>query len=158
MCPRRFGGAGAGPADGRLIDVGTSRKTTPPRRLLAEEGSMIVAALVAAVLVAVMAVAFFGALNGSTRVSGVSKARAQAASLAQDDQERLRSMPVVTLSTLNSTAVKQVAGINYNVTSRADGSADATQANPDCTANGAAADSLRIPSTVAPANNLPGFT
>ena len=60
----------------------------------------MIEALVSAVLVAIMAVAFFGALNGSERVSGVAKLRAESAALAQDDQERMRSMPVSALNNL----------------------------------------------------------
>jgi Tfp pilus assembly protein PilV len=113
---------------------------------------MIVETLVAALLVAVMAVAFFGALDSSARVSGTAKARATAAALAQDDQERLRSMPVVALSKVNGTTTKTVAGVNYDVSSRTDWIADATQSNTDCTANGATADFLRITTTVTAKN------
>jgi Tfp pilus assembly protein PilV len=113
---------------------------------------MLVEVLVSALLVGIMAAAFFGALGGSARVSGVSKARAIGAGLAQDDQERLRSMPVAALSTLDQTNTKAVAGVNYQVTSKAEWIADATQTNTDCTSNGAAADYLRITSTVAPVN------
>jgi Tfp pilus assembly protein PilV len=113
---------------------------------------MIVETLVAALLVAVMAVAFFGALDSSARVSGTAKARATAAALAQDDQERLRSMPVVSLSKVNGTTTKTVAGVNYDVSSKTDWIADATQSNTDCTANGATADFLRITTTVTAKN------
>jgi Tfp pilus assembly protein PilV len=113
---------------------------------------MIVETLVAALLVAVMAIAFFGALDSSARVSGTAKARATAAALAQDDQERLRSMPVVSLSKVNGTTTKTVAGVNYDVSSKTDWIADATQSNTDCTSNGATADFLRITTTVTAKN------
>ena len=113
---------------------------------------MLIEVLVSALLVAIMAAAFFGALSGSSRVSGTSKARAIAAGLAQNDQERLRSMPVAALSTLSENNTKNVAGVDYTVTSTAEWVADATQTNTDCTANGATADYLRITSTVAPTN------
>jgi Tfp pilus assembly protein PilV len=125
---------------------------TPMRRFCPEDGSMLIEVLVSALLVGIMAAAFFGALSGSSRVSGTSKARAIAAGLAQDDQERLRSMPVAALSTLNQNNTKTVAGVNYDVTSTAEWVADATQSNTDCTSNGAAADYLRITTTVAPKN------
>jgi Tfp pilus assembly protein PilV len=122
------------------------------RRFRPEDGSMLIEVLVSALLVAIMAAAFFGALSGSSRVSGTSKARAIAAGLAQNDQERLRSMPVAALSTLSENNTKNVAGVDYTVTSTAEWVADATQTNTDCTANGATADYLRITSTVAPTN------
>jgi Tfp pilus assembly protein PilV len=130
----------------------TSRLLTPPRRFGSEDGSMLVEVLVSALLVGVMAAAFFGALSGASRVSGTSKARAIAAALAQNDQERLRSMPVAALTALNTTSTKPVAGVDYQVTSKAEWVADATQSNTDCTANGAAADYMRITSTVTPKN------
>jgi Tfp pilus assembly protein PilV/5-hydroxyisourate hydrolase-like protein (transthyretin family) len=132
--------------------VVTSRLLTPPRRFGSEDGSMLVEVLVSALLVGVMAAAFFGALSGASRVSGTSKARAIAAALAQNDQERLRSMPVAALTALNTTSTKPVAGVDYQVTSKAEWVADATQSNTDCTANGAAADYMRITSTVTPKN------
>jgi Tfp pilus assembly protein PilV len=132
--------------------VVTSRLPTLPRRFGPEDGSMLVEVLVSALLVGVMAAAFFGALSGASRVSGTSKARAIAAGLAQNDQERLRSMPVAALNELNTTATKPVAGVDYQVTSKAEWVADATQSNTDCTANGAAADYMRITSTVVPKN------
>jgi hypothetical protein len=121
-------------------------------RLAAERGSVIMEALVGAVLVAVMAVAFFGALDGSNRVSGVAKLRAQAAALASDDQERLRSMPVASLNEYHQSVTKNVAGLNFVVDSKADWIADKTK-DQTCTGNGAAADYLRITSTVTPTNN-----
>jgi type II secretory pathway pseudopilin PulG len=112
-----------------------------------EEGSFLVETLVAAVLVAVVAVAMFSALDGASQVSGRTKARALSASLAQTDQERMRSMPVSMLSNLRQSQVKPVNGVNYNVDSRADWIADNSAAT-DCTSNGAAADYIRITTTV----------
>jgi hypothetical protein len=103
--------------------------------------------LVGAVLVAVMAIAFFGALDGSARVSSVSKLRAQAAALAQDDQERLRSMPVAALNNMRQTNSRTVAGLSFRVDSRADWIADAAQSTT-CVKNGAAADYMKITTTV----------
>ena len=120
-------------------------------RLTAESGSVIVEVLVGAVLVAVMAAAFFGALSGSERVSGTSKLRATAASLAQDDQERLRSMPVAALNNLRESNPRSVAGVDFTVDSRADWIADQSKATT-CTSNGAAADYLKITTTVTPTN------
>jgi Tfp pilus assembly protein PilV len=112
-----------------------------------EQGSLLIEVLVAAVLVAVMAAALFGAMDSSARVSALSKARAGAASLAQDDQERLRSMAVAQLSNLRQTQPPIVVdNITYRVDSRADWIRDATSST-DCSAS-AAADYLKITSTV----------
>ena len=98
-----------------------------------------------------MAVAFFGALTGSERVSGNAKLRATAASLAQDDQERLRSMPVAALNNLRESNPRSVAGVDFTVDSRADWIADNSKATT-CTSNGAAADYMKITTTVTPTN------
>jgi Tfp pilus assembly protein PilV len=132
----------------------TSHARPPHRRLASETGSVMIEALVSAVLVGIMAVAFFGALNGSERVSSVGKLRAEAAALAQDDQERLRSMPVTALNNLKQSTPRSVAGVNFTVDSKAEWIADQTKAT-DCTSNGAAADYLKITSTVTPTASSP---
>jgi len=114
---------------------------------------VLLEALVGAVLVAVMAIAFFGALDGSNRVSTVSKLRAEAGALAANDQERLRSMPVSTLNNLRQSNVKPMGTTNFTVDSRADWIADASGSN-SCASNGGAADYLKITSTVTPVNNI----
>ena len=78
--------------------------STPSRSLADERGSLLIEVLVSAVLVAVIGVALFGALNSAAQVSGKSKTRAGAAAVAQDDQERMRAMPVATLNNFRSTA------------------------------------------------------
>ena len=115
---------------------------------------MLIEVLVSAVLVAVIGVALFGALNSAAKVSGKSKTRAGAAAVAQDDQERMRAMPVATLNNFRDHRDPVVMGkIAYVVDSRAEWIADAKGAT-DCTANGAAADYLKITSTVS-AKNIP---
>ena len=115
---------------------------------------MLIEVLVSAVLVAVIGVALFGALNSAAKVSGKSKTRAGAAAVAQDDQERMRAMPVATLNNFRDHRDPVVMGKTaYIVDSRAEWIADAKGAT-DCTANGAAADYLKITSTVS-AKNIP---
>ena len=127
---------------------------TPSRSLADERGSMLIEVLVSAVLVAVIGVALFGALNSAAQVSGKSKTRAGAAAVAQDDQERMRAMPVASLNNFRDHRDPVVMGkIAYVVDSRAEWIADSKGAT-DCTANGAAADYLKITSTVS-AKNIP---
>ena len=115
--------------------------------LASERGFFLVETLVGAVLVAVLAVAMLSAFDGADRVSGRTKMRALAASLAQSDQERLRSMPEATLSNLRQTNSKMVDGVEYDVVSRADWISDPTSTT-DCTNNGSAGDYMKITSTV----------
>jgi Tfp pilus assembly protein PilV len=128
--------------------VVTDMTSTPSRSMSDERGSLLVEVLVAAVLVAVIGVALFGSLNSAAQVSGKSKTRAGAAAVAQDDQERMRAMPVAVLNNLREHRDPVVMGkIAYVVDSRAEWIADSKGAT-DCTANGAAADYLKITSTV----------
>ena len=130
--------------------------STARTRISAERGSLLIEVMVAAVLVAVMGAALFGALDSSAKVSGTAKARAGAAALAQDDQERMRAMPVVALNNMRQHRDPVTVGkISYVVDSRADWIADAS-GSTDCTANGKAADYLKITSTV-DAKNVPGL-
>jgi Tfp pilus assembly protein PilV len=134
--------------------VVTDMTSTPSLSLADERGSILIEVLVSAVLVAVIGVALFGALNSAAKVSGKSKTRAGAAAVAQDDQERMRAMPVASLSNFRDHRDPVVMGkIAYVVDSRAEWIADA-KGSTDCTANGAAADYLKITSTVA-AKNIP---
>jgi Tfp pilus assembly protein PilV len=134
--------------------VVTDLISTPSRNLGDERGSLLIEVLVSAVLVAVIGVALFGALNSAAQVSGKSKTRAGAAAVAQDDQERMRAMPVASLNNFRDHRDPVVMGkIAYVVDSRAEWIADNKGAT-DCTANGAAADYLKITSTVS-AKNIP---
>ena len=129
--------------------------STPSRSLADERGSILIEVLVSAVLVAVIGVALFGALNSAAQVSGKSKTRAgAAASLAQDDQERMRAMPVATRQQLPR-APRQVVSGQDRLRRRLARRVDRRRHRPtDCTANGAAADYLKITSTVS-AKNIP---
>src|SRR4051794_12242086 len=115
--------------------------------LRSERGSFLIETLVGAVLVAVIAVAMLSAFDGANQASGRTKIRAIAGSLAQTDQERMRSMPVSMLNNLRQSQVKSVNGVKYDLNSRADWVSDDTS-NTDCTANGAAADYMEITSSV----------
>lgn len=126
--------------------------STPSRSISSERGSLLIEVLVAATLVAVIGVALFGSLNSAAKVSGLSKTRAGAAAVAQDDQERLRATPVAVLNNLRQRRDPVVMGKTaYIVDSRAEWIADA-KGSTDCTANGAAADYLKITSTVTAKN------
>src|SRR5256885_17170666 len=88
--------------------------------LRGERGSFLIETLVGAVLVAVIAVAMLSAFDGASQASGRSKIRAIAGSLAQTDQERMRSMPVSMLNNLRQSQVKSVNGVKSNASPPAD--------------------------------------
>jgi len=120
-----------------------------------EDGFALLEAIVSAALLAVMVIAVFTTFDVTSRVSAQDKARAVAASLVQDEQERLRAMPPRILS---STMADQgtiaapsspytVDKVPYTISSRVEWLRDDAQVR-SCTSNGAAADYMRIVSTV----------
>jgi Tfp pilus assembly protein PilE len=122
------------------------------QQLSDERGSMLLEVIVSGALLAVMVIAVYTSFDIASRTSGGSKARAISASLAEADQERLRALPVATLSEIANAGAqtqppKSIDGIEYTVTSKADWVADASQGT-SCASNGAAADYVKIVSTV----------
>jgi Tfp pilus assembly protein PilV len=125
-----------------------------PAQLEQEDGFALLEVIVSAALLAVMVVAVFTTFDVTNRVSAQDKSRAVAASLAQDEQERLRAMPPRLLSSMMAdrgtlAAPKspyKVDNVSYKIASRVEWLRDSTQVSA-CTSNGAAADYMRIVST-----------
>jgi Tfp pilus assembly protein PilV len=132
----------------------------PLPQLKDEEGFALLEVIVSAALLAVMVIAVFTTFDVTNRVSARDKMRAVAASLAQDEQERLRSMPVRLLSSTMAdkgaiaapTSPYSVDKVPYKITSTVSWLRDDTQST-SCTTNGAAADYMKIVTTVAPTAN-----
>ena len=110
---------------------------------------MLIEVVVSGLLLALLAVGLFGAFDGSARVSVRNKERATSARLAQEDQERLRGLPITDISNLRESSPKLIGGVTYTVASRADWVADAA-GNTTCAAGDAKADYLKIQTTVTP--------
>lgn len=100
-----------------------------------------------AVIVILVALAIFDGLDGARDTTVNNKARSVAAALAQDDQERLRSMKVSDLSNRRETRSATVGSTQYTVVSRADWVRDATGL-VSCSNDSSPGDYLRISSTV----------
>jgi Tfp pilus assembly protein PilV len=117
-----------------------------------ETGFALVETIVSAVVLLVIALATLAAVDRAQSTSAIGKGRSVAASLAEQDQERLRSLPASSLSTyrLNHSSSRQVTvgGLSYNVASTVDWVRDATGATPSCTSDDNQADYLNITSTV----------
>jgi hypothetical protein len=104
-----------------------------------------------------MVIAVFTTFDVTNRVSAQDKTRAVAASLAQDEQERLRSIPTRLLSSTMAdkgdlaapSSPYTVDKVGYTITSRVQWLRDDTQST-SCTTNGAAADYMKIVTTVSP--------
>jgi Tfp pilus assembly protein PilV len=122
-----------------------ARRLPDPRE---ERGSILLEALASAVVLAIATLAVMSAVDGATSASARSKGRSVAAALAEQDQERMRAMRFVDLSTYNVESTQSVDGSTYTVKSRAEWMRDATGATQSCTNESSQADYIRISSTV----------
>lgn len=115
-----------------------------------ESGWALVETLVSAVLLIVVSLAIASSLDTASRASGESKQRSAAATLAEQDQERMRGMDATALSNYHPPArnVTTADGGVYTIASRADWIRDSTNAPESCTTNATQSDYLRITSTV----------
>ena len=83
-----------------------------------EDGFTLIEVMVSALLVVIVAITVLSALDGASRASGISKAKSTAASLAQQDQERLRGKKPSELMALEETRTVKADGVGYTVRSR----------------------------------------
>ncbi|MEA2362172.1 MAG: hypothetical protein QOD71_1317 [Thermoleophilaceae bacterium] len=93
-------------------------------RLRAERGSVLIEVMVGAVLLSIATVALLNGLDGAQATGAKNKARSVAAALAEQDLERMRSMPVTTLAGYASNRTVVVRNVNYTVQSNASWSVD----------------------------------
>lgn len=115
-------------------------------RARGEDGFLMIEVMFGSVVVVLITIAILAGLDGARDTTGQSKSRSVAATIAQDDQERLRSMRVADLSNRRETRTVTVAGVDYTVVSRADWVRDATGVL-SCSNASTPGDYLRISST-----------
>jgi Tfp pilus assembly protein PilV len=127
-----------------------ARPRTPRSRIHpgAEDGGLIIEVIVAALLVGLLAVGIFSALDAASARTGAIKSRAIAANVAQADLERMRAMELSNVSNLRETYTKTLDGIPFVVSSRADWVSDASGTASCASASASKADYLKISSTV----------
>ena len=130
-----------------------SDRRFPPRAARAppERGSMLIEVMVGALILAITTTAVLSGLDGAQKTGGRNKARSVAAALAEQDQERMRSMPVADLLPLIATPYTRpvaVKGVNYTVTSSASYAVDPGSATTGCSASAKTQTNLRILSSV----------
>jgi len=112
-----------------------------------ERGWLIVEIMIGALVLVIAGLAIYNGLDAASKASGRNRNRSVASYLAQQDQERLRTMDAATLSGYSSTRTVTVAGTKYTVKS------SATLVNDDtgtisCTNSSSTAQYLKISSTV----------
>jgi Tfp pilus assembly protein PilV len=125
-----------------MTAAGAIRKTVAD-----QAGFAIVEVMVAAVLLTAVALGVLAGLDGASTVSAQNRSRSVAAGLAEQDQERMRSLTPAQLSNLRATRTVTVGQIGYTVVSRADWVRDASGA-VSCTNDSTRADYMSITSTV----------
>jgi hypothetical protein len=117
-----------------------------------DRGSLLVEAMVAASLVVLLAVGFLKALDGAATTSTSNRARGAAASLAQEDMDRMRGLRTADLINLNQTRTVAQNSITFTILSKAKWVDDATGYSTGCVGNetpwGTSADYLKITSSV----------
>lgn len=120
------------------------------RRARQQSGFALIEVIVSAAVLALVALAVLSGIDGAMSSTGREKARSIAASLAEKDQERLRTLPVEQLATygvVNTPFTVQGSG-NYNVQSKVEWVRDATGGTVSCANDDSDADYLHITSTV----------
>jgi Tfp pilus assembly protein PilV len=116
-------------------------------RLREERGSMLVEVMVGAVVLAIATSALLNGIDGAQSAATKNKARSTAASLAEQDQERMRAMPVASLAGYSNTRTVTVKGAIYTVTSSTQWVTD--QGGPiSCSNNNKTGANIRITSAV----------
>ncbi len=88
-------------------------------RLASQRGFTLIEVLVSALITTLIATAVAGALITNTDIIANQNGRAQAETLAEQDQERLKGLSAEQLDNLNQTYTAKAGGTSYTVTSKA---------------------------------------
>jgi Tfp pilus assembly protein PilV len=122
------------------------------RRLRRQDGVGLIEVIVSAAVLALGALAVLGGIEAAQSSSGREKARSVAASLAEQDQESLRSLQFDTLDGYATTppAARQVTidGITYTITSSTKWLTDSPSGSDQCTSSSSDASYLQLTSVV----------
>ena len=117
-----------------------------------QSGFALIEVIASAAVLGLVTLAVYGGYNATLGSSGRERARAVAASLAEQDQERLRSFRPTDLATYalppRIVKVPPVTGVAYTVTSTVDWISDSADGSSSCTSEANLEDYLRITSTV----------
>jgi Tfp pilus assembly protein PilV len=117
--------------------------------LSAEHGVTLVETLISAAILVAVFIGVLASLDASAHTAAINRSRTVAAALAEQDLERLRSLPAATLATYDKPPRTVTSGtVNYTVTSQSEWVHDASGAPASCDSDGKRADYIRITSTV----------
>jgi type II secretory pathway pseudopilin PulG len=124
------------------------------RALNSESGFAIIEVVVSAAVLAIVAMAVLAGVDGAQGSSAREKARAIAANIAEQDQERLRAMSVTTLTNVPQSAPVTIDNVTYTIKSEAQWVTDDTGGTPACGSSTNRSEYFHITSTVS--SNLVG--
>jgi Tfp pilus assembly protein PilV len=134
----------------RLRFLGRSPIGRPARALASDRGDTLIEVIVSALLVALIVVGTFSGLDSTNKATALQRSRSQADALAQQDEDRLRSLPISTLIKLEHAPTTQIieqGGTKYGVTSSAKYIVDNT-ATTSCSSTAPSAEYIQTASTV----------
>src|SRR5690349_3298784 len=100
-----------------------------------EEGLLLLEVLISAFLIVVIAVGTFTGIDSANKVQQNLRARSQATTLAQQDEERLRSLTTAQLSNLNESKTVTFQKTEYTIVSKSEFVSDTT-GESSCNASG----------------------
>lgn len=115
---------------------------------VAEEGFALIEGVVSAAVLVIVVLGVLSALDAVSGTAGANRARTVAATLAEEDQERMRGMQTVSISGYQETRTVAAAGVSYTISSKAEWIRDATGETVSCTSEEGQVNYLRITSTV----------
>jgi Tfp pilus assembly protein PilV len=119
------------------------------RRLAEDRGVTLVETLISAAILVMIVASLFTTLDASGRTTANNRGRTVAASLAEQDQERLRALSAPSLSNYHEVTTKVVDGNTYTINSDTDWVYDATGSTESClNSSSTQANYIRITSTV----------
>lgn len=108
---------------------------------------MLIEVMISALLVGLIVVATLNGFDVTNRLTADERAHAQAAVLAQQDEDRMRSMQVSQLSSYSLAREVPYNGTKYTVTSKAEFVSDTT-GSASCAVEGTSADYIKTESSV----------
>ncbi len=121
-----------------------------PLQPAAETGDTLIEVLISAVLVVLVVVATLTGLNSSNRATSLAKARSQADTLAQEDEDQLRAEPIQKLTELIERKRERAVtenGTEFKIVSSTESIADATSTS-SCNSSNPSSNYLQTTSEV----------
>jgi type II secretory pathway pseudopilin PulG len=97
-----------------------------------ESGFALIEVIVSAAVLAIVALAVLSGIDAANGASAREKARAVAASLAEQDQERLRTLPISTIGNPPQQDDVTVDGVTYKIQSDSEWITDDVGGTPEC--------------------------